>query len=202
MRQKAPITDWTFGIWNERPAASTASRPRPGSCGPSGACGMTGRRRRSGVRQGSASATSGTGARTVVIPRPRLASSIQGIRRSTLAPPPGISVSTRRPRSPNTACNRSRTLAMPTARSVVPGREPTCLLVSPLWTDFGRSTPWRPGWERRGWRWSDREPLGSTGPERSLVATVFSYDLNGYTSVRARKTSTGAGKDARFYRRH
>ena len=76
-----------------------------------------------------------------------------------------------------------------------------CLLVSPLWTDFGRSTPWRPGWERRGWRWSDREPLGSTGPERSLVATVFSYDLNGYTSVRARKTSTGAGKDARFYRR-
>ena len=35
----------------------------------------------------------------------------------------------------------------------------------------------------------------------SLVATVFSYVLNGYMSVKARKTSTGEGKDARLYRR-
>ena len=39
------------------------------------------------------------------------------------------------------------------------------------------------------------------GPSHSVVATVFSYVLNGYVSVKARMTSTGAGKDARFYRR-
>ena len=39
------------------------------------------------------------------------------------------------------------------------------------------------------------------GSSHSVVATVFSYVLNGYVSVKARMTSTGAGKDARFYRR-
>ena len=83
-------------------------------------------------------------------------------------------------------CGPARRLAL-IPRKQSRRRGAACLLVSPPWTDFGRSTPWRPGWERRGWRWSDREPLGRTGPERSLVATVFSHGLNGYTSVRARK---------------
>ena len=67
-------------------------------------------------------------------------------------------------------------------------RSAACLLVLSPWTDLGRSTPWRPpvgsaggGGGRTASRWAEQ------GPERSLVATVFSYGLNGYTSVRARK---------------
>ena len=37
-------------------------------------------------------------------------------------------------------------------------------------------------------------PRAVEGPSRSVVATVFSYVLNGYVSVKARMTSTGAGK--------
>ena len=57
-----------------------------------------------------------------------------------------------------------------------------------------------PGWERRGWRWSDREPLGRTGAgtefgrHRLFLRPEWIHEREGS------KTSTGAGKDARSYR--
>ena len=57
-----------------------------------------------------------------------------------------------------------------------------------------------PGWERRGWRWSDREPLGRTGAgtefgrHRLFLRPEWIHEREGS------KTSTGAGKDAVFER--
>ena len=44
-------------------------------------------------------------------------------------------------------------------------------------------------------RWSDREVAGRKGPYGSLVATVLPNVLNGYSSIEARTTSTGEGKN-------
>ena len=77
-----------------------------------------------------------------------------------------------------------------------------CLFVSFIAVDRPRKVhPLAPpGWERRGWRWSDREPLGRTGAgtefgrHRLFLRPEWIHEREGS------KTSTGAGKDARSYR--
>ena len=58
--------------------------------------------------------------------------------------------------------------------------------------DLGRSTPWHPpGWERRGWRWSDREPLGRIDISKTHLDTYMAP-----AGKAARFTNDAAGFNA------